>query len=121
MSLSIYYTARRSKPLSPAEIAQATTLVERFSVEQRIQDFMACGEGLNWESFDFQVNGEATVFSGSTRLPDNTEDATWIGVQHWCQCLSQLRSALPGCQWRVAVEDHEIHWDVASLAYDPSR
>lgn len=121
MSLCIYYTARRSKPLSPAEIAGVTAIVERFSVDRFIADYLASGEGLNWESFDVQINGKATVISGSTRLPDNTEDATWVGVQHWCRCLSQLRSALPGCQWRVAVEDHEIHWDAASSAYDPSR
>lgn len=128
MPISIYYSARRKKPLSHAEISQATTIVERFSVEQRIHDFMTCGEGLNWESFEVWFNtepggifGKATVISGSTKLPDNAEDASWIGVLHWCQCLSQLRIALPDCDWHVAVEDHDIAWDAAMCAWDPSR
>ncbi|GAB7533228.1 hypothetical protein PS3A_56440 [Pseudomonas sp. 3A(2025)] len=121
MSISIYYSAKRKTPLSPAEIAEATEIIGRFSVDQSILDYLASGEGLNWESLDVQVNRMADVFSGSTKLPDNTEDATWVGVQHWCQCLSHLRSALPDCEWRVAVEDHEIHWDAALSVYDPSR
>ena len=128
MSISIYYTARRKAPLRPNEISTVTDIARRYSVDEQIEQLLATGNGLNWESFDFAVNSEprgffksGVVFSGSTKLPDNREDATWLGVQHWCKCLSEIRTALTGCDWDVAVDDHAMHWDTALSAYDPAQ
>ncbi|WP_193551481.1 hypothetical protein [Pseudomonas ovata] len=128
MAIAIYCTAMSDTPLTPDQQAEATAIAGRFSKDRSIEDYLASGEGLNWSSFDLDVNAtydavhdKYTVLSGSSTLPDNTDEATWIGVQHWCLCLSQLRNALPACEWRVAVEDHVIEWDVALSAYDPGR
>lgn len=128
MSISIYYTALSDAPLTPEQNARATAIAGHFSVDRAIEDYLAGGQGLNWSSFELSVNAghdtvldRYTVLSGSTVLPDNAENATWVGVQHWCRCLSQLRSALPECDWHVAVEDHAIEWDSALSAYDPAR
>ncbi len=128
MAISIYYIARRKAPLTSSEVTAITTIVSDHSVDGQIEHLIATGVGLNWESFDFAINSEpgglfkkGTVFSGSTKLPDNREDATWIGVQHWCKCLSEVRAVLPGCDWRVTVEDHELQWDATANAYDPPR
>lgn len=127
MALSIYYTARRKAPLSSSEIAAVEEVVRRHSVNDQIEQFLSLGTGLNWETFDFATNVEprrflkkGVVFSGATQLPDNQEDASWIGIQHWCRCLSEIRLAVPGCEWTVQVEDHEIPWDAAANAYDPT-
>jgi hypothetical protein len=128
LALSIYYTARRKAPLSLSEITVVESIVHRHCVDDQIERFISFGSGLNWESFDFSINVEpgrflkkGLVFSGSTKLPDNQEDATWIGVQHWCKCLSEIRIAVSGCEWNVQVEDHEMQWDAAVNAYDPTR
>ena len=128
MSISIYYTARRKASLRPNEISAVTEIARRHSVDEQIKQLLATGKGLNWESFHFAVNSEPSgffkngvVFSGSTKLPDNQEDATWLGVQHWCKCLSEIRTALSGCDWHVAVEDHALQWDPAVSAYDPAQ
>lgn len=128
MALSIYYTARRKAPLSLSEITVVDAIVHRHCVDDQIERFISLGSGLNWESFDFSINVEPSrflkkglVFSGSTKLPDNQEDATRIGVQHWCKCLSEIRIAVSGCEWNVQVEDHEMQWDAAVNAYDPTR
>lgn len=128
MTISIYYTARRKAPLSLSEIALVKEIALRHSVDEQIEQFLSLGSGLNWETFDFSTNQEPSrflkkgvVFSGSTKLPDNQEDASWIGVQHWCKCLSEIRIALPDCEWSVSVEDHEMQWDAAVNAYDPAR
>ena len=128
MALSIYYTARRKAPLSLSEITVVEAIVHRHCVDDQIERFISLGSGLNWESFDFSINVEPSrflkkglVFSGSTKLPDNQEYATWIGVQHWCKCLSEIRIAVSGCEWNVQVEDHEMQWDAAVNSYDPTR
>lgn len=123
MAISIYYTARRRAALNSAEESAVTTIVSRYSVDEKIEQLLASGAGLNWESFDFTLNSElgglfkkGVVLSGSTKLPDNQEDATWVGVQHWCKCLSEIRATLPECDWYVAVEDHELQWDARANA-----
>jgi hypothetical protein len=56
----------------------------------------------------------------ATKIPDNSEEAIWIGVQHWCEALSELRRAIADAEWRVHVDDHDIVWDEARQEYDPS-
>jgi hypothetical protein len=128
LAISIYYTAKRKEPLTSSEVASVSSVASRHSVDEQIEQLLATGVGFNWESFNFTINSEpsglfkkGTVFSGSTKLPDNREDATWVGVQHWCKCLSEIRVAIPGCDWYVAVEHHELQWDAVAKAFDPSQ
>lgn len=127
MAISIYYAARRKAPLSSNEIAAIQKVVRRYCVKDQIERFLSLGVGLNWESFDYSTNLEPSrflkkglVLSGSTKLPDNQQNASWVGVQHWCQCLSEIRISVLGCEWNVAVEDHEMQWDAALNLYDPT-
>jgi hypothetical protein len=128
LSISIYYTAHRKIPLNSSEIAAVSEKASHYSVNEQIDQLLDTGLGLNWESFDFTINSEAgsffkkgIVFSGATKLPDNKEEATWVGLQHWCKCLSALRTILSNCDWHVQVEDHEIKWNAVAGAYDPSQ
>jgi hypothetical protein len=128
LAISIYYSARRKTLLTPSESSVVKAIASRYSVDAQIERLIATGVGLNWESFSYAVNSapgglfkKATIFTGSTKLPDNQEDASWTGVQHWAKCLSEIRAAVPGSDWHVAVEDHELHWDSRANAYDPSR
>lgn len=128
MAISLYYTARRKKSLSQTEISAVKEIVQRHSVNDQIENYLTTGEGLNWESFDFALNvkignvfRKGIVFSGSTKLPDNDEDAIVTGVQHWCQCLSEIHGALAHCEWYVAVDDCVIPWSHELNAFDPTR
>ncbi len=127
MSISIYYKAQRKTPLSQSESERVSAIAGRYSVDSKIEEFIRTGVGLNWESFDFKLNVVAggffkkgIVFEGATKLPDNTENASWEGVQHWCACLSEIRKELPACDWYVAVEDHAIPWRSSTASYDPT-
>jgi len=127
VSISIYYKAQRKAPLSQAESERISDIAERYSVDSKIEELLRTGVGLNWESFDFRVNVSAAglfkkgvVFEGATKLPDNTENASWEGVQHWCACLTEIRRELPECDWHVAVEDHIIEWRPSTNSYDPA-
>jgi hypothetical protein len=127
LAISIYYVGRRKAPLSSNEIASIEEIVRRYCVDDQIERFLSLGAGLNWESFDFSTNLEPSRFlkkglvrSGSTKLPDNQEDAPWVGLQHWCKCLTEIRIKVSGCGWKVAVEDHEMRWDEVLKSYDPT-
>ena len=122
MSLSIYYEARRSSPLSDSEKAEVTRIVDQYSVDEEIESFVATGDGFNWESFDFKLDAApGVVFAGSTQLPDNSEEAPIKSVEHWSQCLAELRRAIKGANWNVTVEDAPLHWDDEKQIYDLTR
>jgi hypothetical protein len=124
MSISIYYTAYRKNPLTPEERVFVNELVGRYAIEDQIIERERTGEGYNWTSFCVYDPTDATelgvIFEGATQLPDNSEDAVWQGLQHWCQLLSEIRQAVHGASWRVSVDDHEILWDEKLGEYDPS-
>jgi hypothetical protein len=76
MSTSIYYTAKRKQKLTPAEQDSIDQLLERYSVDDEIEEYLRTGEGYNWTSFyiyDSESPSEPDViFEGSTGLPDNS-------------------------------------------------
>jgi hypothetical protein len=124
MSFSIYYTAHRKTPLTPKERALVNESESRYTIEGQIVERERTGEGYNWTSFCVYDPADPTepdvVFEGATQLPDNSEDAVWTGLQHWCQLLTEIRRAVHGASWRVTVDDHEILWDEKRGEYDPS-
>lgn len=125
MSISIYYTARRNRLLTPTERATVKEAIDRYSIEHQLAERVRTGDGFNWESFCVYDPSDPTesgvVFEGSTKLPDNSEDAIWTGLQHWCRLLSEIRRALPDASWQVHVDDHDIVWNDELSEYDPSQ
>jgi hypothetical protein len=79
MSVSIYYTVRRDRPMTDAERQLIREAIDRHSVEDQIRERARTGAGPNWESFciyDSTVPTEPDViFEGATKLPDNSEEA----------------------------------------------
>jgi hypothetical protein len=125
MSFSIYYSARRPAPLSVEEQEEVRKVLAKYSVDSRAKRFVESGEGLNWEPFGAlepkDYSAADVVFEGSTRLPDNTDEAFSAGVVHWCNALSALRRIIHKAMWSVRVEDQEIHWDYQNDRYDPAK
>ena len=122
MGLSLYYSATRAAPLSPAERHAIDELIERYSVDDQIDEYCRSGRGLNWQSFcvydlDYGFDPHV-VFEGATGLPSNTHEAPYVGLRHWCKLLTEIRRKIDGCSWRVHVDDCEIKWDHAKNSYD---
>jgi len=125
MSISVYYSAKRAAALSQEEAAGIRTLVTKYSVDDQIGKRRWFGKTPNWESFCIYDPGKPSepnvVFEGATKLPDNTQEFLWQGLQHWCALLTEVRRLLGGAEWWVSVDDHEIHWDITTQSYDPAR
>jgi hypothetical protein len=123
MGISIYYVVHREQPLTSIEQTAIKKAVDSYAIDDQITKRERTGEGFNWSSFcvyDPDDPSEAgVIFEGATQLPDNSEDAIWAGLQHWCQLLSAIRRLLPGSSWHVHVDDHDIVWNEDRAAYDP--
>jgi len=124
VGISIYYTARRGQPLTSEELRSIERVIPAYAVEAEIERYLQTGVGDNWESFCIYDSADPTefgiVFEGATRLPDNTPDSTWRGVQHWCKLLSEIRRIVPHADWNVHVDDHDMVWNTERHEYDPS-
>jgi len=124
VGVSIYYTASRPEPLSPAERSAVEAVVARYPVDALIAECGVAEGEFNGEDFCLYPADDDTepgvVFEGATKLPLCSEDAMWAAVQYWCRLLSEVRRALPGTDWRVHVDDHDIPWVEELRAFDPS-
>jgi hypothetical protein len=123
VSISLYYTARRDHPLSSDESGAIERLRHSYSIRDQVERRAQTGKGHNGENFgvyDRANPGEPDIiFEGATKLP-GSQKACWELLQHWCELLSEVRRAVPGAQWHVHVDDHDIRWDEEAQAYDPS-
>src|SRR3954465_10013909 len=99
MSASIYYTARREQPLSHDEQAAIERLRTSHSIRDQVERYIQTGQGHNGENFRIDDGNDPTepgiISEGATKLPDNTDDALWALLQHWCKLLSAMRRAAP--------------------------
>jgi len=126
MSISIYYTAGRAQKLTERERDAMIAVTRKYSASDQIEEIEECLRshgGMNWEKglyfYDDDLSPDS-ILEGSTKLPDITEEAIWLSLQHWCKALSELRRAIPDADWRVHVDDHDIEWDADRQEYDPT-
>ncbi|MEK4520618.1 hypothetical protein MKX96_03050 [Psychrobacillus sp. FSL W7-1493] len=125
MSVSIYYTAKRKQKLTHTEQEAINQLLEKYSVDEEIDEYLKTGEGHNWTSFTIYDSKNPTaydvIFEGSTELPNNSEYAMFDGVDHWASLLADIRNVIDGAEWDVHVDDHNLVWDEESLEYDLTK
>jgi hypothetical protein len=125
VGISIYYVAKREQPLTPAEQKAINDLVGRYAIQDLLAEHERTGQGYNGESFCIYDPDDPTepgaIFEGATRLPDNSEEVFWYGIQHWCRLLSEIRRLLSGASWQVHIDDHDVVWDEKRREYDPSQ
>ncbi|HEX8914729.1 MAG TPA: hypothetical protein VF796_20425 [Humisphaera sp.] len=99
-------------------------IVTTFSIRDQVERYVQTGVGHNGEDFYVYDRGSPTepevIFEGATKLPSNSEEAIWELVQRWCRLLSEVRRAVPGADWHVHVDDHDIRWDDAGRQFDPA-
>jgi hypothetical protein len=124
VGISIYYQARRERPLSTGEWEAIEELVDRHDVGTRVSEAGQEVEGPGWASFCIYPHDEHTepgvIFEGGAGLPLTDEDEFWAAIQHWCRVLTLIRRAVPGATWSAHIDDLAVAWDEPRNEYDPS-
>lgn len=103
MSFSLYYDARRDHPLTEYEITKSNELI----------DFFCKKFPLKGEAEEFCVypgNDEKSIFYGSTKIPDYSEEAFFVAYQHWISLLYEIHYIIKDCDWSVNFDDTELIW-----------
>ena len=103
MGVSLYYTARRTTPLTDAELTAVSQVVDTYNANA---PFTLEEEGLYL--YDRLESG--TVLDGSTKLP-SADDRAVPSLVHWLAAVTALRNAVPEADWTFTLDDYEIEWD----------
>lgn len=114
MGVSIYYTAARAQPLTPAERDAIDAAKARYPRpglvgESGCPELERDGEAFSEYPIDEQTE-PGVIFVGSTKLTLHSEEAFWVSIQYWCRLLSEIRRVIPDAEWRVHVDDADIPW-----------
>ncbi len=123
MSVSIYYSARRSRPLTCGEQVGIDEAISRYPLSGLLAEhgFAVAerdGEAFGVYSADAPTEPDV-VFEGSTKLTLCDEEAFRVSIEYWCRLLSEVRRVIPDAVWRVHVDDADIVWCEVSQAFDP--
>lgn len=111
MSVSLYYEARRSQPITPQEQGICDEIAKRYDAEYPYGELY---EGFCIYDLDaFRDESEKDViFSGATKLPP-ADDETFLFnvINWWLKCLGEITDHLPGAQWHVNIDDADLPWE----------
>jgi hypothetical protein len=124
MGVSIYYTASRREPLTATERSAVDAAIARHPLAALLQECGVTAGKFDGEDFCVYSTDADTepgvVFDGATKLPRRSKAAMWAAVQHWCRLLSEVRQVVPGAEWHVHVDDHDIPWVEKAREFDPA-
>jgi hypothetical protein len=104
MGVSLHWSASRGHALSSTEEAQLRGLVAAHNAS------------FAYDAQTLQIDPpqqDGPVLQGSTQLPSADPFATFLGLAHWCQALTDMRRALPDAVWEAHVDGEPVPWDDA--------
>ena len=118
MSVSLYYEARRSQPISPQEQAACEEIARRYDAQYPYGELYEgfCIYNLAQERDESEQD---IIFSGATKLPPFDDMIVLHVVNWWLKCLSEITDVLSGAQWHVHIDGGEIEWSENERSFLP--
>ena len=110
MSVSLYYEARRTQPITSQEKAACEEIASRYDAQYPYGEMYEGFCIYNWERVLDEWEKDV-IFSGATALP-YSDDMNYIFrvVNWWLKCLGEITDILHGAQWHVNIDDSDISW-----------
>ncbi|GAA2262493.1 hypothetical protein GCM10010232_62670 [Streptomyces amakusaensis] len=106
MSVSLYYSAYRTTPLTGTESASVTRVVAARTASFPYED----EESLYVH--DQSADEPRQIVAGSTKMPFDPTRVLPV-IAHLLDSVSELRRAIPDAEWRVHMDDLDVPWDEA--------
>ncbi|MGW6394692.1 hypothetical protein ACWFR1_30235 [Streptomyces sp. NPDC055103] len=106
MSVSLYYSARRTTPMTDAESASVARVVAAHMASFPYED----EESLYL--YDTAPPECEELVAGSTKMPHKPGRLLPV-IAHVLDSVTALRRTLPGAEWRVHLDDLDVPWDEA--------
>lgn len=106
MSVSLYYRAHRTTPLTEAEAALIARVVAAHMASFPYDD----EESLYL--YGRHAAGPQELVDGSTKMPLDPGRLMPV-IAHVLDSVTELRRAIPDAEWRVHMDDLDVPWDEA--------
>ena len=121
MSISLYYTARRSQPITSQEQCNCAEIAKRYDQQYPFGELYEGFCIYNLEKCK-DVKEENIIFDGSTKLPTDIEGEFLLNVvDWWLKCLEEIAGVLVGAQWNVHLDDIvNFKWVEAEHGFSPN-
>ncbi|MFH8577015.1 hypothetical protein [Streptomyces zaomyceticus] len=106
MSVSLYYSAHRTTPLTEAESASVAHVVAAHTASFPYDDEE------NLYLYDRRPAGSHEIVAGATKMPRDPGRLMPV-IAHVLDSVTELRRAMPNAEWRVHMDDLDVPWDEA--------
>lgn len=68
-------------------------------------------ESFNLYDYDYDYDEPETIVAGATKIPSIMDlDVLMYMIEHWLQCLTEIRHVLADAEWHVHLEDSDALW-----------
>ena len=106
MGVSIYYTAERAMPLTVKEQEHVTLIIDNYNAS-----FEYTEDAESFQLYDYDESEAETILAGATKVPSSMDlEVLMYTIDHWLQCLTEIRLVLANADWHVHLDDCDAYW-----------
>ncbi len=106
MGVSIYYTAERTSLLTEQEQEHITLIIDKYN-----DTFEYVEEAESFDLYAYDDSESEVILAGATKMPSNADiEVLMYSIDHWLQCLTEIRLAVAEAEWHVHLDDSDAVW-----------
>jgi hypothetical protein len=106
MGVSIYYTAERTSLLTEQEQEHITLIIDKYN-----DTFEYAEEAESFDLYAYDDSESEVILAGATKMPSSAYiEGLMYSIDHWLQCLTEIRLAVAEAEWHVHLDDNDAVW-----------
>lgn len=106
MGVSIYYTAERTALLTEQEQEHITLIIDKYN-----DTFKYVEEAGSFDLYAYDDSESEVILAGATKMSSSTDiEVLMYSIDHWLQCLTEIRLAVAEAEWHVHLDDSDAVW-----------
>lgn len=106
MGVSLYYTSERATLLTPQEQEDITLIIDKYN-----DNFEYIEDAESFDLYAYDDSESDVILAGATKMPATMEVGTLMyTLDHWLQCLTEIRLAVADADWHVHLDDNDAEW-----------
>jgi len=106
MGVSLYYTAERSTLLTKQEQEKVASIVDEYN-----ENFEHADDAETFDLYAYDDSESEVILAGATKLLVSMDVKDLIyTLEHWLQCLTEIRLAVTDAEWHVHLDDNDAVW-----------
>ena len=106
MGVSLYYTAERMTLLTEQEQEDITLIVDKYN-----DSFEHAEDAESFDLYAYDDSESEVILAGATKMPVSADvDVLMYSINHWLQCLTEIRLVVAEAEWHVHLDDNDAVW-----------